>query len=66
MLGRFVVPASRLEEFAKFATGLLPGNGEEGWSLSVLAGATRPTRWRRRWGTATVRRARAPQSSPWK
>jgi hypothetical protein len=37
MLGRFVVPASRLGEFADAAGGVLPVGGDA-WSLSVLLG----------------------------
>lgn len=37
MLGRFVVPASRLGEFADAAAGVLPVGGDA-WSLSVLLG----------------------------
>ncbi|MCH9650993.1 MAG: hypothetical protein K0U98_22410 [Deltaproteobacteria bacterium] len=39
MLGRFVVPASRLEELEAAAEGLLPDSGSPPWELSVLAGA---------------------------
>ncbi len=38
MLGRFVVPASRLQEFETAAAGLLPAAGEAPWELSVLGG----------------------------
>lgn len=39
LLGRFVVPASRLTEFSETARGLLPGHGDsEPWRLSALAG----------------------------
>jgi len=37
MLGRFVTPAARLEEFLESAGDLLPRNGEP-WRLSVIAG----------------------------
>jgi hypothetical protein len=42
MLGRFVVPVARLNEFRQAAAGLLPDGGWEGddyWRLSALAGA---------------------------
>ena len=41
MLGRFIVPASRLDEFQKALTGLpAPGDGDcRNWRLSVLLGA---------------------------
>ena len=38
MLGRFVVPAARLDEFLDSARGLLPQNESDVWKLSVLAG----------------------------
>jgi len=38
MLGRFVVPAGRLEELEQAAANLLPGAGETPWELSVLGG----------------------------
>lgn len=38
VLGRFVVPAARLDEFEASAAGLLPGSAVEPWPLSVLAG----------------------------
>ena len=39
LLGRFVVPASRLAEFGEIARDFLPGDlGAEPWRLSVLAG----------------------------
>ncbi len=41
MLGRFIVPVSRLAEFRQAAAGLLPAGGWEGdeyWRLSALAG----------------------------
>lgn len=39
LLGRFVVPASRLTEFSNIGTGLLPcEEGSEPWRLSVIAG----------------------------
>ena len=37
-LGRFVVPAGRLDELESAATGLLPSASEEPWRLSVLIG----------------------------
>jgi hypothetical protein len=37
MLGRFVLPAARLDEFLEFASPHL-SRGREGWRLSVLAG----------------------------
>ncbi len=37
MLGRFVLPAARLDEFLEFASPHL-SHGREGWRLSVLAG----------------------------
>ncbi len=39
MLGRFVVPASRLEELETVAQGLLPDADSAPWELSVLVGA---------------------------
>lgn len=42
MLGRFVVPVARLDEFRQTAAGQLPDGGWEGdeyWRLSALAGA---------------------------
>jgi len=38
VLGRFVVPVSRLGEFGVAAAGLLPGQQEEPWRLSAIAG----------------------------
>jgi hypothetical protein len=38
-LGRFVVPAGRLDELESAAMGLLPSAAEEPWRLSVLIGA---------------------------
>lgn len=38
MLGRFVLPVARLEEFYESAQGFAPKEGEEPWRLSVLAG----------------------------
>ena len=38
MLGRFVVPAARLDEFAAAARSELPGPAERPWPLSALAG----------------------------
>ena len=38
MLGRFVTPAARLEEFIESSRDLLPRAGEEPWRLSVIAG----------------------------
>lgn len=38
MLGRFVLPASRLEEFYESAKEFLPRGRESAWRLSVLAG----------------------------
>jgi len=38
MLGRFVVPAARLDEFLESAGELISHDGEKGWQLSVLAG----------------------------
>jgi hypothetical protein len=38
MLGRFVVPAARLDEFEAEARGVLPGREESPWQLSALAG----------------------------
>lgn len=44
MLGRFVVPVARLEEFEAAALDLLPaGEDDEPWRLSVLAGAAPET-----------------------
>ena len=39
MLGRFVVPASRLEEFEQEGAALLPGSAASSWALSALVGA---------------------------
>src|SRR6185436_20330669 len=40
MLGKFIVPASRLEEFEQAATEHWPRDGEDGiWKLSVLGGS---------------------------
>jgi hypothetical protein len=38
-LGRFVVPAGRLDELEAASTGLLPSTSDEPWRLSVLIGA---------------------------
>jgi len=38
MLGRFVTPVARLEEFIESARDLLPRDGSEPWRLSVIAG----------------------------
>jgi hypothetical protein len=38
MLGRFVVPAARLDELAAEARGRLPGTPDTPWQLSALAG----------------------------
>lgn len=38
MLGRFVVPVARLEEFAESAKNFFSPGGEEPWRLSVLGG----------------------------
>ena len=38
MLGRFVTPAARLEEFLESTRDLLPRDGGEPWRLSVIAG----------------------------
>jgi hypothetical protein len=38
MLGRFVVPVARLEEFAASAKNFFSADGEEPWRLSVLGG----------------------------
>jgi len=38
MLGRFVLPAGRLVELTDAARDLLPGQGEQPWELSALAG----------------------------
>lgn len=38
VLGRFVLPVSRLGEFGIAAAGFLPGRQEEPWRLSVIAG----------------------------
>jgi hypothetical protein len=38
MLGRFVVPAARLDEFMESARDFLEQDAENGWRLSVLAG----------------------------
>jgi len=38
MLGRFVLPVSRLDEFYESAQEFLPKNGKNVWKLSVLAG----------------------------
>ena len=38
MLGRFVTPAARLEEFIESARDLLPRGGNDPWRLSVIAG----------------------------
>lgn len=41
MLGKFIVPASRLEEFEQAAAEFWPRDGEAGfWKLSVLGGAS--------------------------
>lgn len=42
MLGRFVVPAARLEELERAAASHLPGPGEAPWELSVLGGTDGP------------------------
>ncbi|MDE3152319.1 MAG: hypothetical protein KGL93_08725 [Gemmatimonadota bacterium] len=39
MLGRFVVPASRLEEFETAGAELLPASASSSWALSALVGA---------------------------
>ncbi|HEX8725585.1 MAG TPA: hypothetical protein VF737_09370 [Gemmatimonadaceae bacterium] len=39
MLGRFVVPASRLEEFEQEGAAQLPGSAASSWALSALVGA---------------------------
>ena len=39
MLGRFVVPASRLEEFDEAGAGVLPESAAASWALSALVGA---------------------------
>jgi hypothetical protein len=39
MLGRFVVPASRLEEFEEAGRPHLPGSASTSWALSALLGA---------------------------
>lgn len=39
MLGRFVVPASRLEEFETAGVELLPASASSSWALSALVGA---------------------------
>ena len=38
LLGRFVIPAARLTEFAESAGGLLPRSWGERWQLSVIGG----------------------------
>ena len=38
MLGRFIVPAARLDEFLESARSFLPYDPERAWKLSVLAG----------------------------
>jgi hypothetical protein len=38
MLGRFILPVSRLDGFYESAREFLPGGGESAWRLSVLAG----------------------------
>src|SRR4051812_6844702 len=38
MLGRFVLPVARLEEFIQIASGLISPDREKGCRLSVLAG----------------------------
>lgn len=38
MLGRFVVPAARLDEFWETARDFISRDGENGWRLSVIAG----------------------------
>ncbi len=38
MLGRFVVPVARLNEFLESAEGVIPSEAESPWRLSVLAG----------------------------
>ncbi|MEO7674215.1 MAG: hypothetical protein ABIU09_09090, partial [Pyrinomonadaceae bacterium] len=38
MLGRFVLPVARLEEFLESAEDVMPQEAEEPWRLSVLAG----------------------------
>src|SRR3982750_507275 len=37
MLGRFVVPAGRLDEFAESAKDFFARGGQDAWKLSVLA-----------------------------
>ncbi|HET8648866.1 MAG TPA: hypothetical protein VFL95_02405 [Gemmatimonadales bacterium] len=39
MLGRFILPASRLEEFDEVAADLLPQSRADGWKLAALAGS---------------------------
>lgn len=39
MLGRFVVPASRLEEFDEAGADVLPSHASASWALSALVGA---------------------------
>ncbi len=39
MLGRFVVPVSRLDEFVRSARDFFNADNERGWRLSVLAGS---------------------------
>lgn len=38
MLGRFILPAARLDEFIEYADELIAPDAENGWRLSVLAG----------------------------
>jgi hypothetical protein len=39
MLGRFVVPAARLEEFEAAASGVMPTQAHQSWALSALLGS---------------------------
>ena len=38
MLGRFIVPTARLDEFIEYADEFITPDAENGWRLSVLAG----------------------------
>lgn len=42
MLGRLIIPASRLDEFSELAMGYLPTSNMEGWVISALLPAAQP------------------------